>query len=79
MKKILITGGAGMIGSNLVKRLVREGHEIFIIDNLLKISFTLTSTKLIVAFSLTICFSISLAIITPFLLGSATFLQQFSV
>lgn len=34
MKKILITGGAGMIGSNLVKRLVKEGHEIFIIDNL---------------------------------------------
>lgn len=34
MKKILVTGGAGMIGSNLVKRLVNEGNEIFIIDNL---------------------------------------------
>ncbi len=33
-KKILITGGAGMIGSNLVKRLVREGNEVFVIDNL---------------------------------------------
>jgi nucleoside-diphosphate-sugar epimerase len=32
--KILITGGAGMIGSNLVKRLVKEGNEVFIIDNL---------------------------------------------
>jgi nucleoside-diphosphate-sugar epimerase len=32
--KILITGGAGMIGSNLTKRLVKEGHEVFIIDNL---------------------------------------------
>jgi nucleoside-diphosphate-sugar epimerase len=32
--KILITGGAGMIGSNLVKRLVRGGNEIFVIDNL---------------------------------------------
>ncbi|MFV5688865.1 NAD-dependent epimerase/dehydratase family protein [Flavobacterium sp. ZT3R25] len=34
MKKILVTGGAGMIGSNLVKRLVNEGNEVFIIDNL---------------------------------------------
>jgi len=34
MKKILVTGGAGMIGSNLVKRLVKEGHEIYVIDNL---------------------------------------------
>lgn len=34
MKKILITGGAGMIGSNLVKRLVKEGNEIYVIDNL---------------------------------------------
>ena len=34
MKKILVTGGAGMIGSNLVKRLKKEGNEVFIIDNL---------------------------------------------
>jgi nucleoside-diphosphate-sugar epimerase len=32
--KILVTGGAGMIGSNLVKRLVKENHEVFVIDNL---------------------------------------------
>ncbi|GHT63944.1 NAD-dependent dehydratase [Bacteroidia bacterium] len=32
--KILVTGGAGMIGSNLVKRLVAEGNELFVIDNL---------------------------------------------
>ena len=32
--KILITGGAGMIGSNLAKRLVKEGNEVFIIDDL---------------------------------------------
>jgi nucleoside-diphosphate-sugar epimerase len=32
--KILITGGAGMIGSNLAKRLVKEGNDVFIIDNL---------------------------------------------
>ena len=34
MCKILVTGGCGMIGSNLVKRLVREGHEVSVIDNL---------------------------------------------
>ena len=33
MKKILITGGAGFVGSNLVKRLKQEGHEIVVIDN----------------------------------------------
>jgi nucleoside-diphosphate-sugar epimerase len=34
MDKILITGGAGMIGSNLVKRLVKENKEVFVVDNL---------------------------------------------
>lgn len=34
MSKILITGGCGMIGSTLVKKLVKEGHEVFVIDNL---------------------------------------------
>ncbi len=32
--RILVTGGAGFIGSNLVNRLLREGHEITILDNL---------------------------------------------
>jgi len=32
--KILVTGGAGMIGSNLVKRLVTEGHNVSVVDNL---------------------------------------------
>jgi GDP-D-mannose 3', 5'-epimerase len=31
---VLVTGGAGMIGSNLVKRLVREGFRVSVIDNL---------------------------------------------
>ncbi len=31
---ILITGGAGMIGSSLTKRLVAEGHKVRIVDNL---------------------------------------------
>jgi GDP-D-mannose 3',5'-epimerase len=31
---IMVTGGAGMIGSNLVKRLVGMGHRVQVIDNL---------------------------------------------
>jgi len=31
--KIVVTGGAGFIGSNLVDRLVVDGHEILVIDN----------------------------------------------
>jgi UDP-glucuronate 4-epimerase len=31
--KILVTGGAGFIGSSLVKRLVSEDHEVVVIDN----------------------------------------------
>jgi len=29
-----VTGGAGFIGSNLVDRLVRDGHEVAVLDNL---------------------------------------------
>ena len=32
--KILVTGGAGFIGSHLCKRLVGEGHEVICLDNL---------------------------------------------
>ena len=31
-----VTGGAGFVGSNLVKLLVEEGHKITVIDNLHK-------------------------------------------
>lgn len=34
MSEILVIGGCGMIGGNLVKRLVKEGHEVNVIDNL---------------------------------------------
>ena len=33
MKKILVTGGVGFIGTNLIKRLLSEGHEVISIDN----------------------------------------------
>lgn len=32
--KILVTGGAGFIGSHLAEKLLESGHEVFIIDNL---------------------------------------------
>ena len=32
--KVLVTGGAGFIGSHLVDRLVLEGHEAVVVDNL---------------------------------------------
>ena len=48
--KCIVTGGAGFIGSNLVDRLIDDGHEVIIFDDLLfkwgnlfsngKISFT---------------------------------------
>lgn len=34
MKRILVTGGAGFIGSHLCKRLVEEGHYVICLDNL---------------------------------------------
>ena len=34
MKNILITGGAGFIGSNLALKLIDKGHKITVIDNL---------------------------------------------
>ena len=34
MKKYLVTGGAGFIGSHLVDKLINEGNEVIVIDNL---------------------------------------------
>ncbi len=33
IKRILVTGGAGFIGSHLCERLVKEGHDVICVDN----------------------------------------------
>jgi len=34
MAKVLVTGVAGFIGSNLADRLINEGHQVIGVDNL---------------------------------------------
>jgi nucleoside-diphosphate-sugar epimerase len=31
--KILVTGGAGFVGTNLIKRLLKDGHTVLSMDN----------------------------------------------
>ena len=33
MKRILVSGGAGFIGSHLCTRLINDGHEVICLDN----------------------------------------------
>jgi len=34
MSKILVTGGAGFVGSHLTDKLIEKGHDVVVIDNL---------------------------------------------
>jgi len=45
MRNILVTGGAGMIGSNLVKRLVEMGDNVIVVDNLWRGNLTNLNNK----------------------------------
>ena len=38
MKKAIVTGGAGFIGSHLVKRLLKLNYDVIVVDDLSQIS-----------------------------------------
>ena len=36
IKRVLITGGAGFIGSHIALKLIEKGYEVIVLDNLLE-------------------------------------------
>jgi UDP-glucose 4-epimerase len=34
LMKFLVTGGTGFIGFNIVKRLINDGHEVIVLDDM---------------------------------------------
>ncbi len=50
MKKVLITGGLGLIGSSIAKKIINDGYEVIIIDNKsTNITSTIDGTEIIEA------------------------------
>ena len=45
MKRILVTGGAGFIGSHLCERLVNEGNDVICLDNFYSILETIRTQR----------------------------------
>ena len=43
-QRILVTGGAGFIGSHLTRRLLAQGHEVLVVDNFYSSTAPATST-----------------------------------
>ena len=33
MRRVLVTGGAGFLGSHLCDRLIKDGHDVLCVDN----------------------------------------------
>ena len=44
MKKVLVTGGAGFLGSHLCDALLQAGHDVLCVDNLFTGSTMLVGT-----------------------------------
>ena len=63
MKKVAVTGGAGFIGSNLTHRLISEGYDVVIVDDL--------STGLLSNINQEVCEFHQVSITDPKALGSA--------
>ena len=50
MKKILVTVGAGFVGSHLCERLINEGNEVICLDNYLQEIKKMWNTSFLIIF-----------------------------